>query len=128
MRQGTQASKQLHLSEVLDLAEQTRINGHYSEAEALYGLILQASPENATAMHGLSIVLCQQGHAHGDERQAAKYYCRAIIANRKNIKSSMLLGMSYSSLGRIEEAADVYYEWLQNEPDNPIAAHFYAAC
>lgn len=128
MGQVAQASQHLRLSEALDLAEQTRINGHYSEAEALYSLILQASPENVTAMHGLSIVLCQQGHAHGDTHMAAKYYCRAVIANRENIKSSMLLGMSYSSLGRIEEAADVYYQWLQKDPGNPIAAHFYAAC
>lgn len=127
-KEEKQAYTPLCLSEALALAEQTRINGHYAEAEALYNLILQASPENATAMHGLSIALCQQGHAHGDAHQAAQYYCRAIIANQKNIKSSILLGMSYSSLGRIEEAADVYYQWLQKEPGNPIAAHFYAAC
>lgn len=118
----------MRLSEALTLAEQTRSNGHYAEAEALYNLILQASPANATAMHGLSIALCQQGQAHNDAHQAAKYYCRAIIANQKNIKSRMLLGMSYSSLGRIEEATDVYYQWLQKEPGNPIAEHFYAAC
>jgi predicted TPR repeat methyltransferase len=64
----------------------------------------------------------------GDEHNSAKYYCRAIIANRINIKSSLLLGMSYSSLDRIEEATEVYRQWLQKEPDNPIAAHFYAAC
>jgi predicted TPR repeat methyltransferase len=128
MGQAAQASQHLRLSEALALAEQTRINGHYSEAEALYSLILQAAPENVTAMHGLSVVLCQQGHAHGDAHLAAKYYCRAVIANRENIKSSMLLGMSYSSLGRIEEAADVYYQWLQKDPGNPIAEHFYAAC
>lgn len=128
MKQEPTASQPLSLLEALDLAEQTRINGHYAEAESLYDLILQASPENATAMHGLSITLCQQGHADADAHQAAKYYCRAIIANRNNINSSMLLGMSYASLGRIEEAANVYYQWLQDEPDNPIAAHFYAAC
>lgn len=148
----------LHLSEALNLAEQTRINGHYFEAEALYGLILQASPGNAdhwnvfgevkqkqnryqeaatafqkalalqpnhvAALENLGNVLAYLGDAH----KSAKYYCRAIIANRANVKSSMLLGMSYSSLGKIKEATEVYRQWLQKEPENPIAAHFYAAC
>ena len=155
---GSPDIQTLHVSEALDLAEQTRINGHYVEAEALYGLILQAAPENAdywnvfgevkqkqnryqeavaafqkalelqpnhvAALENVGNVLAYLGDAHN----SAKSYCRAIIAKRANIKSSMLLGMSYSSLGKIEEATEVYRQWLQNEPENPIAAHFYAAC
>jgi predicted TPR repeat methyltransferase len=38
------------------------------------------------------------------------------------------LGIAYATLGRMDEAADVYRKWLRDEPGNPIAAHMLAAC
>ena len=36
--------------------------------------------------------------------------------------------MSTAELGRFDEAAKVYREWLEDEPDNPKALHHLAAC
>ena len=38
------------------------------------------------------------------------------------------LGVAYSALGRKQEAAEVYRNWLLEEPDNAVAAHMLAAC
>jgi predicted TPR repeat methyltransferase len=39
-----------------------------------------------------------------------------------------MLGYAYSRLGRLEEAGQVYREWLADESDNPKAIHHLAAC
>jgi predicted TPR repeat methyltransferase len=38
------------------------------------------------------------------------------------------LGVAYSILGRKDEAAAVYREWLAREPENAVARHMLAAC
>ena len=43
-------------------------------------------------------------------------------------KARHALGMAYHMLGRIEEAAQVYRDWLKDEPGNPEALHHLAAC
>lgn len=114
----------LDLSEAMELAIQTYRNGHLAEAETLYGFILQAVPHYAPALHGLGTVLHQRGHT----TTAIEYFCRAIVADPAQSKSRALLGIAYSALGRIVDAVDVYWRWLREEPENPIAVHLHAAC
>ena len=113
----------LGLSEAMALAEQTRRNGHLAEAEIVYGYILQAVPEHPPALQGLGNLFAAQGQ----QALAAEYFCRATIADAPRVKSKAILGLSYAALGRQQEAANVYGQWLRDEPDNPIAAHFLAA-
>lgn len=117
------ASRNLTLADAVELATETLRNGHLAEAEMLYGLILQAAPDCQHALQGLGDVFSSRG----DAATAAEYYCRAIIADPGQTTSRALLGISYSSLGRMEDAAQVYREWLREEPDNPTATHLYAA-
>ena len=39
-----------------------------------------------------------------------------------------MLGMAYSVIGKMDEAAQVYRDWLVETPNDPIARHLYAAC
>jgi predicted TPR repeat methyltransferase len=123
MTKNIETSRKLKLADAVELATETLRNGHIAEAEMLYGLILQAAPDYPPALHGLGDVFSSKG----DVARAAEYYCRATTADPKHAISKALLGLSYASLGRLEDAAQVYSEWLLEEPDNPTAAHLYAA-
>jgi predicted TPR repeat methyltransferase len=81
-------------------------------------------PDFVDALCSLGNLLFRQGRT----ARAIKYYCQAVVADPKRNKSRAVLGIGYSALGRLEEAAEVYRQWLQEEPENPTAAHLYAAC
>ncbi len=66
--------------------------------------------------------------AAGDKMTSANYQCRAFVLPPLEGKSKEMLGISFYFLGRLQEAAEMYRAWMEEEPDNPIAAHMYAAC
>lgn len=75
--------------------------------------------------------LINQGHVHarqGRSEQAAHSYCTAYVLRSTPDKPKRMLGIAYYTLGRIDEAAQVYRSWLDDEPDNPIARHLWASC
>lgn len=114
----------LDLFEAMELAIETHRNGYLAEAEMLYGFILQTAPHHPGALQGLGTVHQQRGHT----AKAVEYFCRATVAEPTQSKSKTVLGIAYATLGRISEAADVYWCWLREEPENPIALHLHAAC
>lgn len=66
--------------------------------------------------------------AAGDKMTSSHYQCRAFVLPPLEGKSKEMLGISFYFLGRLQETADIYRDWMEDEPDNPIAAHMYAAC
>jgi predicted TPR repeat methyltransferase len=50
------------------------------------------------------------------------------VLNPRHVKARNALGMAYQMLGRIEAAAQVYRDWLKDEPGQPEALHHLAAC
>lgn len=66
--------------------------------------------------------------AAGDKMSSSHYQCRAFVLPPLEGKSKQMLGISFYFLGRLQEAADNYRAWMDEEPHNPIAAHMYAAC
>src|SRR5690606_40362522 len=79
----------------------------------LYGFILQTVPHHPAALHNMGMLHQQRG----DKAKAIEYFCRATVAEPAQSKSKTLLGIAYSALGRVGEAADVYRRWLQEEPE-----------
>jgi predicted TPR repeat methyltransferase len=59
---------------------------------------------------------------------AARSFCQAYVLHPHPGKPKHMLGMAYYILGRIDQAAEIYRQWLQEEPDQPIAQHLLAAC
>jgi predicted TPR repeat methyltransferase len=114
----------LDLFEAVELAMETHRNGYLAEAEMLYGFILQTVPHHPAALHNMGMLHQQRG----DKAKAIEYFCRATVAEPTQSKSKTLLGIAYSALGRVGEAADVYRRWLREDPENPIAEHLHAAC
>ena len=60
--------------------------------------------------------------------EAQTYYAQAVVLDIKQPGGRRELGLTLSSLGRVEEAASVFREWAEKEPDNPEALHMLAAC
>jgi predicted TPR repeat methyltransferase len=46
----------------------------------------------------------------------------------KHPEARRLLALAHCTLGEVDKAVQVFEEWLNEEPDNPIARHMLAAC
>jgi predicted TPR repeat methyltransferase len=99
----------------------------------------EATAEDATFSFEQALVLMPDfvpallhlGNIHeaaGDKMTSAGYQCRAFVLPPLEGKSKEMLGISFYFLGRLQEAAEMYRSWMDEEPDNPIATHMYAAC
>jgi predicted TPR repeat methyltransferase len=64
----------------------------------------------------------------GEGLEAARHHCIAYVEGPREGKSFEMLGVAYYHLGQKDRAADVYRQWLEVEPDNPIAQHRLASC
>ena len=72
--------------------------------------------------------LAQLLEARGDTLEAARHHCLAFVHGPRAGKTHAMLGLAYYHLGQMDDAARVYREWLQAEPDHPVARHRLAAC
>lgn len=94
------------------------------DAMAAFERALEIAPEFVPSLLHLGSL----HEAAGDKMQASHYQCRAYVLPPMEGKSWEMVGISFYFLGRLEEAAQAYRAWLQEQPDNPIAAHMLAAC
>jgi len=96
----------------------------FDEADYSYRQAIALNPDFIDAMSNLGYLLSIRGKAG----ESAEYLCRAFIAGATGATPKDLLGIAYNTLGRLDDAKDVYRQWLEAEPAHPIAAHLYAAC
>ncbi|HET8711228.1 MAG TPA: tetratricopeptide repeat protein [Spongiibacteraceae bacterium] len=132
--------------------------GRFEEATHALKRSLELDPNNAIAHNNLGVVLkaqkrfdeaesafkkalaihSQLGDAHnnlGDlmvmqerHNECIEHYCKALALMPMHIGVKKRLASAYYTLGEIEKAAEIYQQWLAQEPDNPIARHHLAAC
>lgn len=76
------------------------------------------------ALHNLADALAQAG----DERGAAHQRCLAYVLRPTPDKPRPMLGLAYRVLGRLDDAARVYEDWLRDSPGDPVADHLLKAC
>lgn len=96
----------------------------YEEAESAYKHALDLKPGNVQAFYLLAHLMNEQGRM----LESGRYHSQGLILDEKEPKSPYDLGKAFLILGKIDEAAELYRQWLKDEPDNPTPAHFLAAC
>jgi predicted TPR repeat methyltransferase len=101
-----------------------RATGRPIEAEAAYRAAIQINPGHIDAYTNLGILL--DGLKRTEE--AAACYCKVITLRPKHRDARKLLALAHSTLGEIDEAVKIFEQWLEEEPDDPIARHMLAAC
>jgi predicted TPR repeat methyltransferase len=98
--------------------------GHYADAERWARAALEVRPDSGAFWYTLSAVLMAQGRVP----EALLANSKAItllprhLQARDNVIRALLL------LGEREQAAELYREWLAEEPGNPVVQHQLAAC
>ncbi len=101
-----------------------RATGRPSEAEAAYRTAIQLDPDHIDAYTNLGILL--NGLKRTEE--AAACFCKVITLRPKHREARRLLALAHCVLGEIGEAVSILEEWLEEEPEDPIALHMRAAC
>jgi predicted TPR repeat methyltransferase len=113
-----------HANAYSNLGVLLRATGKPSEAEAAYRTAIQLNPEHIDAYTNLGILL----NGLKRTKEASACYCKVITLQPKHPHARRLLVLAHCTLGEIGEAVKILDEWLDEEPDDPIALHMRAAC
>lgn len=101
-----------------------RARKEWAKAESAYLRAIELRPLFAEAYSNLANLLLATNRV----REAVDYGCKAVTLGLTNLSIRPLLGYAHSKLGQFDEAAKVYRQWLEEEPDHPVALHLLAAC
>ena len=95
-----------------------------ADAEAAYRRAIELDPKYADAHTNLGRLLQRQERMD----EALLSFCEAVVLTPAYAKGRRALGMAYQMLGRLDDAVQAYRDWLKDEPGNPEALHYLAAC
>jgi len=92
-------------------------------ADACFRKAIELDPEFADAYsnHGNLLV------SRNQLAEGLKQLLRSVTLRPHNLYSKRSLAYAYGQLGEYGKAQDIYREWLDAEPSNPIALHHLAA-
>lgn len=101
-----------------------RATGQAEAAEAAYREAIRLAPAHIDAHHNLGILL----NGLGRTAEAAACFSRIITLRPHHKDARRLLALAHCTLGELDAAQRIYREWLEEDPDDPIALHMHAAC
>ena len=115
-----------HAGAYFQLGRLHRREKRKAEALAAFRQAIAMQPRHAAAHFQLGNTLVEDGLLQEAEEALAAYR-QAIACDRRLSKAYENLGNLLNLLGRGDEAALVWQQWRENEPDHPIARHMAAA-
>ncbi|WP_295391324.1 tetratricopeptide repeat protein [uncultured Thiodictyon sp.] len=101
-----------------------RAFGLYREAERCLLRAIELAPDFTDAC----ITLASLYDQYGRSEDALEHSTEVLKRRPLDARAREIQSMAYLRLGRFEEAAAVFHDWLASEPDNPRALHHLAAC
>jgi len=101
-----------------------RAKGEVAEAETAYRTAIRIDPEHIDAYHNLGVLLSAQRRP----REAALCFSKVITLRPKDSEARRLLALAHCTLGEVDRAVEIFQEWLEDDPGDPIARHMLAAC
>lgn len=107
------------IAEAIKVAVQHHQAGRLQQAEGLYRLILQNSPNHSIALHSFGVLLSQKG----ENQLAVELISKAIAANPQMPQFHNSLGLVLESLGKLDEAIEAYHQAVKLAPDFAEAFH-----
>ncbi|HEY9064548.1 MAG TPA: methyltransferase domain-containing protein [Burkholderiaceae bacterium] len=107
-----------------NLAILQRRHGRWIESEGSARRAIALRPDFGDAWYNLSLALMGQQRVH--EGLVASSHA-ITLGPRQTLGRSQVI-RALTLLGEREQAAQLYREWLAEEPDNPVVQHMLAAC
>lgn len=111
-----------NLATVLEAQEQLE------EAFECYTQLLEQAPTYAHGHYRLGLFLRTNAQHAEHLEQSAECFRQAYRYDPLNIRALEGVGIALYMLGRHDQAAEVYRDWLLGEPDNPVPLHMLASC
>lgn len=117
-----------HHNALSNLALVLEAQERLDDAFDAYTQLLQQAPTYAHGHYRLGMFL--RNHAQHEEHleQSAECFRQAFRHDERNVRALEAVGISLYMLGRHDQAAAVYRDWLAREPDNPVPRHMLASC
>jgi len=100
-----------------------RVAGRPDDAEAAYRTAIRLCPDHVDAYTNLGILLNGLKRA----KEASDCFCKAITLRPHHPDARRLLALAHCMIGEVDQAVKIFEEWLEEEPDDPIAIHMLAA-
>lgn len=97
--------------------------GRMAEAEEVLRRALDARPDFADAHSNYALLLAATQRLP----EALTHFVHSLELGPRNPRTRRLLGLFYTQNGRLGEAAEIFREWVADEPDNVQARHHLAA-
>jgi predicted TPR repeat methyltransferase len=113
-----------HANAYSNLGVLLRATGKPVEAEDAYRRAIQLDPEHIDAHSNLGILL----YALKRREEAVACFCRVVTLRPKHREARRLMALAHCTLGELDKAIAIFEQWLEEEPDNPVATHMLSAC
>jgi predicted TPR repeat methyltransferase len=113
-----------HANAYSNLGVLLRAQGKLAEAEDAYRTAVRLNPGHVDAYHNLGVLL----ESDGRTSEAVWCYCKVTTLTPWHPEARRLMALAHVKLGELDKARALFQEWVDKEPENPVALHMLAAC
>lgn len=117
-----------HYQALSNLAIVLEAQAKLDDAFEAYVQLLEQAPTYAHGHYRMGLFLRSNAQHAEHLEQSAECFRQAYHYDEKNVRALEGIAIALYMLGRHDQAAEVYRDWLVREPDNPVPRHMLASC